>query len=136
MQIVLGFIVIFILLIFIIYKINKKFEARELFILSAILAIFISIFLVYTECEEERLPNMFKEKYLQEKNIEIQELSFEELNNKVLSSKTNFVYNFVYLIQKDDKPFLCTATNVKINKIDDKFVFPNFHNLREECVEQ
>ncbi len=136
MQIVLGFIVIFILLIFIIYKINKKFEARELFILSAIIAAIISAYLVYNECEENRLPNLFKQKYFETKNIEIQKLSYKELNNLDISSKSKFVYDFDYIIQKDEKIFLCSVKNVEISKIDDEYVFPSFYNMQEECVEQ
>ena len=58
------------------------------------------------------------------------------MNNKVVSSKTKFVYEFTYLVTKDNKEFLCTANNVEINKIEDNYIFKNFSDLKEECVEK
>lgn len=134
MQIMLGFIALFILVVYIIYKVNGKFEKKEFLILSSIVAIMIVLYVMYAKKQENYFPNLFQEKYLKEKNIAIEKLSYELLNNKYLTSKTQFIYKFVYIIQKDGKVFLCTAPKVEINKIGDEFVFTTFGNLQEECV--
>jgi hypothetical protein len=130
----LGFIALFILVVYIIYKVNGKFEKKEFLILSCVVAIVIVLYVMYAKKQENYFPNLFQEKYLKEKNIAIEKLSYELLNNKYLTSKTQFIYKFVYIIKKDGNVFLCTAPKVEINKIGDEFVFTTFGNLQEECV--
>lgn len=36
----------------------------------------------------------------------------------------------------EKKEFLCAANEVEINRIQDNFVFKNFLNLKEECIEK
>lgn len=136
MQIMLGFIALFILVVYIIYKVNGKFEKKEFVILASIVAIVIALYVMYTKKQEMYFPNLFQEKYLKDKNIAIEKLSYELLNNKNISSRTQFIYKFIYILQKDGKEFLCTAPKVEINKIGDEFVFTTFANLQEECVEK
>jgi hypothetical protein len=66
---------------------------------------------------------LFKEKYEKEKNITIESLSAELLNNKVVSSKDKFIYKFTYIISKENQEFLCTVSDVEINKIEDNYIF-------------
>ncbi|MFA7084049.1 MAG: hypothetical protein WC141_05880 [Arcobacteraceae bacterium] len=136
MQLMLGFIVLLLVVAFVIYKVNKKFEKKEVLILIVILAFSIIGYIIYEKNNENYFPNLFQAKYLQEKNITIEKLSFELVNNKNISSKKEFIYKFIYIIQKDGKSFLCTAPKVKINKIGDEFVFTNFADLQEICVEK
>ena len=69
-------------------------------------------------------------------NLVLEGLESELLNNKVVSSKDKFIYKFTYLVKKENKEFLCTANEVEINRIQDNFVFKNFLNLKEECIEK
>lgn len=136
MQIIIAIAVLIIALTLILYKVNNQFEKREFIILLLIIIISSIGYGLYEKTQEEFFPNMFKEKYLKEKNVEIQGLTAELMNNKVVSSKTKFVYKFTYLVTKDNKEFLCTANNVEINKIEDNYIFKNFSDLKEECVEK
>jgi 4-amino-4-deoxy-L-arabinose transferase-like glycosyltransferase len=136
MQIMLGFIALFALVVYIIYKVNKKFEKKEFMILLGIVVLMIIGYILYEKKQETFFPNLFQEKYLTDKNIAIEKLSYELLNNKNISSRTQFIYKFVYIIQKDEKEYLCTAPKVEINKIGDEFVFSNFNTLQEECIEK
>ena len=134
MQIIIAIAVLIIALTLILYKVNNQFEKREFIILLLIIIISVIAYGYYEKNQEEFFPKIFKEKYLKEKNATIDGLTAELLNNKVLSSKTNFVYKFTYLVKKDDKEFLCIASNVEINKIEDNYIFKNFSDLKEECV--
>lgn len=136
MQFMLGIIVLLLVVAFVIFKVNKKFEKKEALILIVVLAFSILAYIIYEKNSENYFPNLFEKKYLQEKNIAIEKLSFELINNKNISSKKEFIYKFIYIIQKDGKSFLCTAPKVKINKIGDEFVFTNFGDLQETCVEK
>jgi hypothetical protein len=136
MQIIIAIAVLIIALTLILYKVNNQFEKREFIILLLIVIISSIGYGLYEKTQEEFFPNMFKEKYLKEKNVEIQGLTAELMNNKVVSSKTKFVYKFTYLVTKNNKEFLCTANNVEINKIEDNYIFKNFSDLKEECVEK
>ncbi|MFA7570011.1 MAG: hypothetical protein WCY75_02040 [Sulfurimonadaceae bacterium] len=136
MQIMLGFIALFALVVYIIYKVNKKFEKKEFIILLGIVVLMIIGYILYEKKQETFFPNLFQEKYLTDKNIAIEKLSYELLNNKNISSRTQFIYKFMYIIQKDEKEYLCTAPKVEINKIGDEFIFTNFNTLQEECIEK
>lgn len=136
MQLMLGFAILLAIVAFGIFKINKKFEKKEAFILVAILVTSMFAYIIYEKNSEDYFPKLFEKKYLQEKNIAIEKLSFELLNNKDISSKKEFIYKFIYIIQKDGKAYLCTAPRVKINKIGDEFIFTNFSNLQESCVQK
>ncbi len=133
MQIFLGIILVIILIGIIIYKLDNKFEKREIIILSSIIIIVILVFTMYQKNQENFFPNAFKEKYKQENNIEILKLSSELLNNKVVSSKDHYIYKFTYIIKKNGKEYLCVANNVNINKIQDEYIFDKW---TEECKEQ
>lgn len=133
MQIIVAIAILIIVVTLILYKVNNRFEKREFIILLLVIIISTIAYRFYEKTQEEFLPKMFKEKYLKEKNGIINELTAELINNKVVSSKNKFVYKFTYLVKKDDKEFLCTASNVEINKIEDIFIFTNFSELKEEC---
>ena len=133
MQIFLGIILVIILIGIIIYKLNNKFEKKEIILLSSIVIVVILVFTMYQKNQENFFPNAFKEKYKQEKNIEILKLSSELLNNKVVSSKNHYIYKFTYIIKNNGKEYLCVANNVNINKIQDEYIFDKW---TEECKEQ
>lgn len=133
MQILLIAILFVILIGFIIYKIDKKFGKKEAFILSAILVTIALAFIFYEENQKDFLPNKFKEEYKKQNGTEILKLSTELLNNKNLSSKKHFIYKFTYIIVKDKKEYLCIANDVKINKIEDEYVFEKWE---ESCTEK
>ena len=112
MQIIIVLTVLIIAITSILYVVNDKFEKNQ----------------------SEFFPNLFKEKYEKEKSVTIKSLAAELLNNKVVSSSDKFVYKFTYIISKGNEEFLCIATNVEINKIENNYIFKNFANLQEECI--
>ncbi|MCP4971992.1 MAG: hypothetical protein GY932_15555 [Arcobacter sp.] len=133
MQILIITVVSIALIAFIIYKVNDKFETKEISILL-LLVLTIGLTIIYFSNKDEKvLPELFKEKYQSSKNAEITKLSSERLNNKVTSSDTNFIFKFDYIIKRDGKEFICTANNIKIKKIENEFVFDNFYNFKETC---
>ncbi|QKF76827.1 hypothetical protein [Arcobacter defluvii] len=134
MQIIIAIAILIIAITLILYKVNSQFEKREFIILLLIIIISTVAFIVYEKNQENFFPKMFKEKYEKEKNVSIEGLTAELLNNKVVSSKTKFIYKFTYLIKKNDKEFLCVSSNVEIDKIENNFVFKDFSNLKEECT--
>ncbi len=134
MQIIIAIAVLIVAITLVLYKVNNQFQKKEFIILLLIIIITSITYRLYEKNQEEFFPNMFKEKYLKEKNLTIEGLNSELLNNKVVSSKDKFVYKFTYLIKKENKEFLCTVSNVQINKIENDFVFKNFNDLKEECV--
>ncbi len=136
MQIIIAIAVLIIAITLILYKVNNQFEKKEFIILLLIIIITSLAYVSYEKNQEEFFPNMFKEKYEKEKNLTIESLSAELLNNKVVSSKDKFIYKFTYIVKKENQEFLCTTTNVEINKIEDNFVFKNFSDLKEECLKK
>ena len=136
MQIIIAIAVLIIAITLILYRVNNQFEKKEFIILLLIIIITSLAYVSYEQNQEKFFPNMFKEKYEKEKNLTIESLSAELLNNKVVSSKDKFIYKFTYIIKKENQEFLCTTTNVEINKIEDNFVFKNFTDLKEECLKK
>ena len=136
MQIIIAIAVLIVAITLILYKVNNQFEKKEFIILLLIIIITSLAYVSYEKNQEEFFPNMFKEKYEKEKNLTIESLSAELLNNKVVSSKDKFIYKFTYIVKKENQEFLCTTTNVEINKIEDNFVFKNFSDLKEECLKK
>lgn len=134
MQIIIAIAVLIIAITLILYRVNSQFEKKEFIILLLIIIISTITYGLYEKNQEEFFPKMFKEKYEKEKNIPIEKLTAELLNNKVVSSKTKFIYKFTYLVKKENKEFLCSMNNVEINKIEDNFIFKNFADLKEECI--
>ncbi len=134
MQIIIAIAILIIAITLILYKVNNQFEKKEFIILLLIIIITSLAYVSYEKNQEEFFPNMFKEKYSKEKNLTIDGLTAELLNNKLVSSKDKFIYKFTYLVKKDNKEFLCTTFNVEINKIEDNFIFKNFADLKEECI--
>ncbi|OCL87382.1 hypothetical protein [Arcobacter porcinus] len=133
MQIIIGISLFLIIATVIIYKINDKFEKKEFVILLSTIFIISAVFLYFDYKNEKELPNLFIEKYNKEYDNKIISLNYELLNNKVVSSKNEFIYKFSYTVLKNDKELLCLMDNVKINKIEKEYIFSNFNDLKEVC---
>ncbi len=133
MQILITIILIIILMGYIVYKLDKKFEKREAIILAAVVVVTILAFVLYQKNQNDFLPNKFKAEYAKQNSAEILKLSSELLNNKDVSSTKHFIYKFTYIINKNDKEYLCITNNVEINKIEDEYVFGKWN---EECKEK
>ena len=133
MQIIIAIAVLIIVITLILYRVNNQFEKREFIILLLIIIISSFAYILYENNQEEFFPNMFKEKYEKEKNLIIESLSAELLNNKVVTSKDKFIYKFTYIIKKENQEFLCTTSDIEIDKIESNFIFKNFMDLKEEC---
>ena len=136
MQIIIGIAIFIIIATLILYKVNNRFEKKEFLILLVIIIVSTIGYTMYENNQENFFPKMFKEKYEKETNVIIEGLESELLNNKVVSSKDKFIYKFTYLVKKENKEFLCTTNEVEINRIQDNFVFKNFSDLKEECLEK
>lgn len=136
MQFIVVILLAIVLVAFLMYKINNKFGTKEIIILILVIIVSILVTNITLKNQEEKVPNLFKTKYENTKNSKIEKLTYERLNNKTVSSKTEFIYNFDYIMKKDDKEFVCTAKSVKIKKIQDEFVFENFDSLDETCDEK
>ena len=133
MQIIIAIAVLIIVITLILYRVNNQFEKREFIILLLIIIISSIAYGLYEKKQEEFFLNLFKEKYEKEKNIIIESLSAELLNNKVVTSKDKFIYKFTYIIKKENQEFLCTTSDIEIDKIESNFIFKNFMDLKEEC---
>ena len=129
MQVLVASLVILGLLTFIVYKIKKSITKKDIIIFFVILGLLIVGLTYNNKIKEEKLPNVFKENYLKEKNIEILKLSSTQVNFEVLSS-TKSIYDFIYIIKKDNQEYLCEAKNVEVLLIEDEYVIKDY---KEEC---
>ncbi len=129
MQVLVASLVILSLLTFIVYKIKKSITKKDIIIFFVILGLLIVGLTYNNKIKEEKLPNVFKENYLKEKNIEILKLSSTQVNFEVLSS-TKSIYDFIYIIKKDNQEYLCEAKNVEVLLIEDEYVIKDY---KEEC---
>jgi len=129
MQVLVASLVILALLTFIVYKIKKSITKKDIIIFFVILGLLIVGLSYNNKIKEEKLPNVFKENYLKEKNIEILKLSSTQVNFEVLSS-TKSIYDFIYIIKKDNQEYLCEAKNVEVLLIEDEYVIKDYN---EEC---
>lgn len=135
MQVIVAIIITVVVVAFIIYKINNQFGKKEFILLFIVILITGVVANMTLKNQEEKVPNLFKTKYEKEKNCKIVKFSYERLNNKTLSSNSEFIYDFDFIINKENKQFVCSAKNVTIKKIQDEFIFENFKNLNEKCNE-
>lgn len=129
MQILIVSLLVIALVVYLIYKIKKTFTQKEIFGFFTVIAVLIIGMLYYNGIENDKLPNSFKEHYLNEKNLEIIKLSYTQTNMEILSSSKE-IYDFVYIIQKDNKEYVCEAKNVEAQRIEDEYVFKKY---KEEC---
>jgi len=136
MQIAIMIAILLTIATVIIYKINDRFEKKEFLILIGVIFLATIGFLFYESKKDAYLPNMFKNRYEKEFNTTIKSLDYELLNNKLVSSKDEFIYKFVYTVIKDEDEFICQMPNVKINKIKNEYVFTNFSDIKEECLKK
>ncbi|XOB63125.1 hypothetical protein ACMC56_04800 [Campylobacterota bacterium DY0563] len=133
MQVIVLIIVLLAVLAFAIYKINNKFGTKEIIMLVAVIVVSSLVFVLISRNQQEKVPLLFKQKYESEKNIKISKFTYERVNNKTVTSKTNFVYNFDYIIYKNKEEYFCKMDNVKVKKIQDEYIFENFNDIKEEC---
>lgn len=111
------------------YKIKNKYSKKELYsFLLIVLALIIGAIL-YNNYDNERMPNAFKAEYLKEKKIEIQKISYSYSAAEVLNSSSKF-YNFLYIISKENKEYVCEAKDVEVQRIEDEYLFKKY---KEEC---
>lgn len=129
MQILIFSLLIIAIIIYVIYKIKKTFTQNEIIGFFTLIAILIAGMIYYNNIEENKLPDSFKANYLKEKEVKILKLSYTQTNIEVLSNSKE-IYDFVYIIQKDDKEYVCEAKNVEAQKIEDEYVFKKY---KEEC---
>ena len=129
MQVLVASLIILALLTFIVYKIKKSITKKDIIIFFVILGLLIVGLTYNNKIKEEKLPNVFKENYLKVKNIEILKLSSTQVNFEVLSS-TKSIYDFIYIIKKDNQEYLCEAKNVEVLLIEDEYVIKDY---KEEC---
>ncbi|KAB7885672.1 hypothetical protein [Poseidonibacter ostreae] len=129
MQVLVASLVILALITFIVYKIKKSITKKDIIIFLAVVALIIVGLIYNGKIQEEKLPNVFKENYLKQKNIEILKLSSTQVNFEVLSS-TRSIYDFIYIIKKANQEYLCEAKNVEVLLVEDEYVIKEY---QEEC---
>lgn len=129
MQVLVASLVILALITFIVYKIKKSITKKDIIIFLAVIALIIVGLIYNGKIQEEKLPNVFKENYLKQKNIEILKLSSTQVNFEVLSS-TRSIYDFIYIIKKANQEYLCEAKNVEVLLVEDEYVIKEY---QEEC---
>ena len=133
MQVIILIVILIAVLAFVIYKINNKFGTKEIFMLISVIIVSSLVYVLISRNQQEKVPLLFKEKYENLKNVKISKFSYERINNKTVSSKTKFVYNFTYIIIKDGKEYFCKMNNIKVEKIEDEYIFENFNKVKEVC---
>ncbi|MGB6327394.1 MAG: hypothetical protein WBF48_00580 [Halarcobacter sp.] len=133
MQIMIFVLILIALVAFIVFRVNNKFGTKEITILISLIIISIGGILYSLQENETKVPEIFKERYQANKNAKILKFSFERLNNKNVSSSTEFIYNFDYIISKDGNEYVCSLKNVVIKKIEDEYIFNSFDKLDENC---
>lgn len=136
MQIIIFVLILIALVAFTVYKVNKKFETKEIVILILLILISIGGILYSLQEEETKVPELFKKRYEKSKNAKVLKLSFERLNNKNVTSRTEFIYDFDYIIDKNGVQYVCNAKNITIKKIEDVYIFEDFDKLNEKCTEK
>lgn len=136
MQILAVILLALLLVAFLIYKINNKFGVKEILILLLVLIVTVLVTSITLDNQEKKVPNLFKEKYEKDRNKKIDKFSFQRVNNLMLTSKENFIYDFIYTIKENGKDILCEMKNVKIVKIEDEYIFENFNDIKEDCSNQ
>lgn len=129
MQILIFSLLIIALIVYVIYKVKKTFSKKEIIGFFSLIVIVIAGIIYTNYLDENKLPDTFKTNYLKEKNIEILKLSYNQKNFEVLSS-SKAVYDFTYIIKKDEKEYVCEAKNVEIILIEDEYVFKKYN---EKC---
>ncbi len=134
MQIIILSIIVFIFLVFIIYKLINELKQKKFGLLTFFCIFILACILSYYEYKSDDLPKIFQTNYEKTHKIKIYKLASQKLNNKNISSKTKFVYKFTYILNKNNKEYICTAPNVQINKVSDKFIVKNLENIIEKCT--
>ncbi len=129
MQIIIFSLILILVLIYIIYKIKSSFSKKELLGFLIIVMIVIASSIYINNKENNKLPQAFKDKYLNDKNIEIKKLSMSQTNIQVLTN-AKLVFDLVYIINKNGKDYVCEAKNVEVLTIEDEYIFKAF---KEDC---
>ncbi len=132
MRIIIFTILAIALISFLIYKIKKSFSKKELLTFALVIIAIILASSYLTNKHANKLPNSFKEEYFKRYNTKIQKLSYAQTNVQVLSS-TKEIYDFVYIISRNNQNYVCEASNVQAQLIEDEYVFKAF---KEKCREK
>ncbi|MBS9782321.1 MAG: hypothetical protein KGV43_00770 [Arcobacter sp.] len=129
MKVVLFTLFILVFIAYLLYKIKQSFSKKELIYISIAILLIIGFSSYLTHKHQNKLPNSFKEDYLKNKNIKILKLSYNQTNVETLSSNKE-IYDFIYIIIKNNQEYVCEAKNVSAQLIEDEYVFKPYE---EEC---
>ena len=132
MQILIFSLLILLLIIYLVYKVKKRFTSKDLKNLLIAISIVIAGLFLYDGYLDEKIPNAFKEKYLKEKNIEILKLTYSKTSVEAIQSNKS-KYSFSYIINKDGKDLICEANNVEIIIIENETIVSDF---KEKCQDK
>ncbi len=117
---------------YLVYKIKQSFSKKELVYISIAVLLIIGFSSYLTHKHKHKLPNTFKEDYLKNKNIKILKLSYKQTNGETLSSSKE-IYDFIYIINKNNQEYVCEAKKVEAQLIEDEYVFKPY---KETCREK
>lgn len=129
MQILIFSLLIIALIVYVIYKVKKTFTKKEITGFFTIIAIIVAGIIYANYKNGHKLPDTFKANYLEQNNIEIVKLSVKQTSFEVLSNSKE-IYDFIYIINKDGKEYVCEAKDVEAQLIEDEYVFKEY---KEEC---
>ena len=134
MQIIILSIIVFIVLAFVMYKVTSELQKKKFGFFAFFIIFILACIFAYFEYKSDDLPTIFKTNYQKVHKIKIYKLSSQKLNNKNISSKTKFVYKFTYIVNENNKEYICIAPNVQIDKVANKFIVKNLENIIEDCT--
>lgn len=132
MQILIFSLLILLLVVYLVFRVKKRFTKKDFnLIIGIIIASIVGIYF-YIDYVDNKIPNTFKAKYLQEKNIKIDKLEFYKTSVEVVTSNKN-TYSFSYIINKDGKDYVCEVKDLEIQTIQNEIIIGE---IKEKCQEK
>ncbi len=129
MQILIFSLLIILLVVYLIYRIKKRFTKKDFKIILGIIAAIIVGSYFYFDYEEKKVPNAFKAKYLKDYKTKIDKLEYFKTSVEVLESNKS-TYSFSYIVKKDGKTFVCEVKDLLVKTIEDEIIL---EEIKEKC---
>ncbi|MEN8718560.1 MAG: hypothetical protein ABF301_07890 [Sulfurovum sp.] len=132
MQILIFSLLILLLIVYLVFKVKKRFTKKDFNLIIGIIIASIVGTYFYFDYENNKIPNTFKAKYLQEKNIKIDKLEFYKTSVEVVASNKS-TYSFSYIINKDGTEYVCEVKDLEVQIIQNEIILGE---IKEKCQEK
>lgn len=135
MQIIFFSLLVIGLVGYIIFKISEIYHIsiRKIAIVLTGLFVLVSIGIFLSVDKQGNFEELFKEKYKKQFGYDISKLSSKRIvKNQVLDEKDSY-YKFIYIVNKNQKTYVCESNDILIQKIEDEYVLKP---IKEECIEK